>query len=114
MTRIGQVDHILLLLREQLRRAEAKRGERASSVTRREGATPPPLDRVKALAAMAALGEEEARRVVVRGLLADRLGDAVSNDPDFVHLVDQVIDAIGNTPEGAELLDRAMVQIRLT
>ncbi|HWU94986.1 MAG TPA: hypothetical protein VN029_05270 [Sphingomonas sp.] len=113
MTRVGNVDQVLLLLREQLQRAGRTRGVTAKSRAREaEASTARPLDRVRALAALDTLEEEDLRRAVVRGLLAEQFGEAVGNDPALIAIVDQVSRIIGETAEGRELMDRALAQLK--
>lgn len=113
MSQVGNVDQVLLLLREQLERANRGRGTAAKpKATRAQEATARPLDRVRALAALDTLDEDELRRAVVRGLLAEQFGDGVSNDAAMVRIAEEVSRIIGETPEGRELLQRAMNQLR--
>ncbi|MBQ1496678.1 hypothetical protein ACQKOH_08540 [Sphingomonas sp. NPDC092331] len=113
MTRIGNVDQVLLLLHEQLQRTSRNRGTaRQGRTSRAEAASARPLDRVRALAALDTLDEEELRRAMVRGLLAEQFGEAVGNDPALIAIVDQVSRMIGETPEGRQLMDRALAQLR--
>jgi hypothetical protein len=113
LTRVGNVDQVLLLLREQLERSSRGRGaERSARTTRSAAATAPPLERARALAALDGLPEEEVRRAVVRGLLLDAFGESMSNDPAFQSLVDDVLRIIADMPGGSELVDRALAQLR--
>ena len=113
MTRVGNVDQVLLLLREQLHRTGRGRGPAAKAKAGQvETRSARPLDRVRALAALETLDEEELRRAVVRGLLAEQFGEAVGNDPALIAIVDQVSRIIGDTPEGRELMDRALTQLK--
>lgn len=115
MTRVGNVDQVLLLLREQLQRSGRARGPAARARARQaEASSQRPLDRARALAALDTLGEEDRRRAVVRGLLAEQFGDAVGNDPALIAIVDQVSRIIGETPEGRELMDRAIAELKET
>lgn len=111
MTRIGNIDQVLLLLREQLQRAGRGKAARkeAGAVDR---SVRKPLDRIRALAALDTLGEDGLRHAVVRGLLTDQFGDGVSNDPAFATIVDDVFRIIGETPGGIELVDRAVAQLK--
>lgn len=113
MTRIGNVDQVLLLLREQLQRAGSNReADRSGKATRANAAAPRPIERARGLAALDALSEEEVRRAVLRGLLADALGEALASDPGFQAIVDEVFAIIAAMPEGGDLLDRAVAQLR--
>jgi hypothetical protein len=113
LTRVGNAEQVLLLLREQLERASRGRGtERSNKVERPLAATTTPLERARALAALDELAEEEVRRVVVRGLLVEAFGDAMSNDPAFQAVIDDVLRIITDMPGGPELIDRAVTQLR--
>ncbi|MBX9813386.1 MAG: hypothetical protein K2X76_01650 [Sphingomonas sp.] len=112
MTRISQADQILLMLREQLQRSEARRGGAPARAQRRGPPSPPPLERARALAALDALGEDERRRHVLHAVLSQRIGERVSNDPAFGHLVDRVLAIIMAEPDGPALIDRALAELR--
>lgn len=115
MTKVGNVDQVLLLLREQLQRSGRGRGTTAKArATQAEASSASPLDRVRALAVLDTLDEEELRRAVVRGLLAEQFGEAVGNDPALIAIVDQVSRIIDETPEGRALMDRALAQLKET
>ncbi len=112
MTRIGNVDQVLLLLQEQLQRTSRNRGTaRQGRTARAEVSSARPLDRVRALAALDTLDEEELRRAMVRGLLAEQFGEAVemiradrhcrSGEPDD-----------RRDARGRQLMDRALAQLR--
>lgn len=113
MTRVGNVDQVLLLLREQLQRSGKARGASAKAPSARaESSSARPLDRVRALAALDTLEEEDLRRAVVRGLLAEQFGEAVGNDPAMIAIVDQVSRIIGEAAEGRDLMERAIAQLK--
>lgn len=112
MTRIGNVDQVLLLLREQLQRAG--KGRQAARKSRSGPVTPRPLDRVRALAAMASLNDDELRRAVVRGILTEELGEAVGNDAALQAIVDDVVRIIEETHGGTELVARAIAQLKVS
>lgn len=113
MTRITNADQVLLLLREQLQRAGKKRETAARArMDRRNPVAARPLDRVRALAALDTLNEEELRRAVVRGILTDEFGEGVGNDAALQGIVDTVVRIIGDAPGGGDLLNRAVAQLR--
>jgi hypothetical protein len=113
MTRISNVDQVLLLLREQLQRAGAgRKTARKSRTGRADPAAARPLDRVRALAALDTLNEDEVRRALVRGMLTEEFGEGVGNDAALQQLVDDVVRIIGDTPGGSDLLDRAVAQLK--
>ena len=110
MTRIGNVDQVLLLLREQLQRAG--KGRQTARKSRSGPAAPRPLDRVRALAAIDSLSDDELRRAVVRGVLTEEFGEAVGNDAALQTIVDEVVRIIGETQGGSELISRAVAQLK--
>ncbi len=115
MTRISNVDQVLLLLREQLQRTTKNRETaRKSRAGRAEATAARPLDRVPALAALDTLNEEEVHRAVVRGILTEEFGEGVGNDAALQMIIDDVVRIIGDTPGGGDLLDRAVAQLRET
>ncbi|MEI9851962.1 MAG: hypothetical protein WDN24_15270 [Sphingomonas sp.] len=115
MTRIGTVDQVLLLLREQLQRAgRARPGARGEAPARLDRAAGRPLERVRALAALDALDPEEVRHAVVRGLLTEEFGDGIGNDAALQTMVDRVVRTIDETPGGRELIDRAVAELKGT
>jgi hypothetical protein len=111
MTRIGNVDQVLLLLREQLQRAGNRRGV-AGKVRAGRAEAQRPLDRVRALAALDTLDPDEAGRILVRGMLTEEFGEAVGNDAALQTIVTDVIRIIGDSPDGAELIRRAVAQLK--
>jgi hypothetical protein len=112
LTSIGNVDQVLLLLREQLARTGKDRRASGQKAVGRNDPVRRPLDRVRALAAMDSLAEEDLRRAVVRGLLTEEFGEGLSNDPALHAVTDRVIGIIRETPGGPELLQRAIVQLK--
>lgn len=110
MTRIGNVDQVLLLLREQLQRAG--KGRQAARKLRTGPVAPRPLDRVRALAAMESLNDDELRRALVRGILTEEFGEGVGNDAALQAIVDDVVRIIGDTQGGPDLIGRAIAQLK--
>jgi hypothetical protein len=108
MTRISAADQIVLLLREQLSRADRARGKPRA-------ATHPDLSpqaRLEALAAVDALPDREFRRALLRNLLAEQLGDRLASEPAFETVVGDVLRIIEDAPEGLALLERATALFR--
>lgn len=112
MTRVSQADQLLLLLRERLQRLDRGRAERKGGAAPARPATPKPLERLHAVAALDRLSEEETRRSLVRALLAQELGDGIANDPGFQKVADDVFRIISESEEGRALIDRAASQLR--
>lgn len=115
MTRVGNIDQVLLLLREQIRRAgKGRDASRKAGIGRTDKALARPLDRVRALATLETLGEDEVRRALVRGLLTEELGESVGNDAALQAIVDDVVRIIGEMPGGDDLMKRAIHQLKET
>jgi len=112
MTRVGNIEQVMMLLREQLQRSNLGRGPERKGAVRVGAATPRPLDRVRALAAFEDLPEDEMRRAVVRGILAEEFGDALGADAGFTPLIDEVAAAIEALPGGPELMAQAIAQLK--
>lgn len=108
MAEIGRANPVLLLLRERL---QGRQASAARSVAR--AAAPPlsPLERARAVAALAVLDPDGRRRLVVRALLAERLGEAVANDAAFQALGDRVLAMLDETLEGRALVEAAMAEL---
>lgn len=111
MTHIGTVDRILLLLREQLRRA-AEHGPHAAASTR-AGPAPEqrPLDRARTLALLDGIDPDQRRKLMVRTLLLQQFGETVGADPAFSGLVSRIADAVRDIPDGDALIDRAIREL---
>lgn len=105
MTRITAADQIVLLLREELRRAAAERRGRAATSQTKAPATS--RSRVAALAGLKSMAPDEFRRAVVRSLVAERLGEALANEPALEETVRRVSGMIEDSEEGRTLLDEA-------
>lgn len=112
MSRIGNVDQVLLLLREQLQRAGQTGGRNeVGKAAKQTKADQRPLDRARATAALQSIDPEERRRLVVRSLLAEEFGEQAAADPAFATIVDRVLGLVRDMPGGAELIDRALAQL---
>ena len=110
MTSIGPADQVLLLLRERLKAAE--RGKTKTSDGAARSAKTGPHERLVALAAIDDLPEDEFRRAMVRGLLAERLGEELVADPAFEAASIEIARIIEDTPETRTLLDRVASTLR--
>ncbi|WP_147414249.1 hypothetical protein [Sphingomonas gilva] len=102
------------LLRAQLERADkANRSKKKDAAGRTDEVRERPLDRVRSLASIDTMEEEDLRRAVVRGLLAERFGEAITNDAAFQGIAKDVTRMIEETPEGRALIDRAVASLRV-
>lgn len=112
MTRIGNVDQILLLLREQLQRTgEARVRARRAQAEAGDRAEQRPLDRARTLASLDAIDPEERRRLIVRTLLLEEFGEKAGADSAFASLVDRVLAMVRDIPDGGDLIDLAVRQL---
>lgn len=90
----------MLLLRERLERAQRSKPQaEAQAPSRRE--------RIEAMAAMRTLDERAFRKALVRGLLAQKLGEQLAGDPAFDQVVMGVLETLEDSPAGLELIARA-------
>lgn len=100
----------MLLLREQLKateRGKARKKDRAAP-----SAPTGSRERLAALAAIEDLPNRDFRRAMVRGLLAERLGEELVADPAFEAAALEIARIIEESPETAALLDRAAAVLR--
>lgn len=113
MTRINNVDHVLLLLRERLQRLDGKsksRTEGAASTARPDAGTPRSLS--DALDRIRALDPDEAGRSLVMAVLTERLGEEMVNDASFQIVVAKVNDILAVDPQLSDLLRSSVEGIR--
>jgi len=108
MAEVGRADPVLLLLRERL---QGRQAPTARSAARAAAALLSPLERARAVAALAVLDSEGRRRLVVRALLAERLGEAVANDAAFQAVGERVLAMLDETPEGRALIEAALAEL---
>ncbi len=110
MTRISNVDQMLMLLRQQLQRMDrpdrARRGAKTakSGTSQRQAAA----QRIEALAQAGDLSEEEFSRALVGALLVDEFGEAAANDHRFQKLTDEVHRILASDPKARGLLADAV------
>lgn len=105
MTRIGATEQILVLLRARLE-------QRARTMRKAPAELPDTKARLQALAGVRDLPDRSFRRALVRGLLADRIGEALAGDPAFDQVVREVLDLVESNPETAALLEEAGAALR--
>lgn len=108
MAEVGRADPVLLLLRERLQ------GRREAAVRSPARAAAPllsPLERARAMAALGLLDRESRRGMLVRALLAERLGEAVANDAAFEAVGERVLVMLDETPEGRALVEAALGEL---
>lgn len=108
MTRISASDHIMILLRQKLERAATlKKGGKPQKVGGKTADDGSNIHRVRALAQMDALSDEDVERSMIQGLLIEEFGEGLVNDPKFQQLVSRVVDLLANDDAGKALLGAA-------
>lgn len=108
MTRISASDHIVILLRQKLERAATlKKGDKARKVAGAGQEDGSNIHRVRALAQMASLSDEDIERSMIQGLLVEELGEALVNDPKFQQIVSRIVELLGNDEAAKALLAAA-------
>ena len=105
VTQIGPADQVLLLLREQLKAAERGKPKKTERSAKTAGRAP--RERLAALAAIEDLPERDFRRAMVRGLLAERLGEELVADPAFEAAAIEICADHRGFARNQKLLDRA-------
>jgi hypothetical protein len=114
MTRISNVDHVMLLLRQQLQRmSKTERQRRSGNVSsttseRRE----PALGRIEEITRADELSDDDLARTLVGALLVDEFGEAVANDPKFHTLVGEVHRIIASDADSKALLQDALKEVK--
>jgi hypothetical protein len=113
MTRISNVDQVLMLLRQQLDRlgksgrARKSGSAGASAPQRRQSAA----GRIEAVMRTDDLSEEDLGRTLVAALLVDEFGEGAANDHKFRKLADEVYRIVASDSEAKRLLTDALKEI---
>jgi hypothetical protein len=112
MTRVTNVDHILLLLQAQLERMERqKRMAEATKPRTARGGAQDSLAHVRALAGADGHADSDIERALVAALLTQEFGAETASDAGFQVIVERVAKAIAADDEGASLLRRAALSL---
>jgi len=113
MTRITNVDQVMLLLQSRLqskKKTDKKHGE-GNRVEKKE-LHQPPLSRVKNIVKDGVLSEEDIHKALVRGLLTQEFGSSIANDPAFHRIIEDVMGVIRKDESSKKLLQQAMRQLQ--
>ena len=116
MTRISNVDQVLIVLRQQLQLLgkSGRSGKSAQSgvagTERRKSAA----GRIEAVMRADDLSEEDLGRTLVAALLVDEFGEGAANDPKFRMLADEVYRIIASDTQAKRLLGEALNEIGQT
>ncbi|HTN14544.1 MAG TPA: hypothetical protein VL094_07035 [Sphingomonadaceae bacterium] len=114
MTRISNVDQVLMLLRQQLQRLDKSTRNRKGAAASAAGTQrrPPAAGRVEAVLRTDDLSDEDLARTLVSALLVDEFGEAAANDPAFQHMAAEVHRIITADPQAGKLLADALKGVR--
>ncbi|MFA5711919.1 hypothetical protein [Mycolicibacterium sp.] len=108
MTRVSNIDHIVILLRQKLleRSRTSARGS-ASSATRSQEALG-----AQAVTALDTLDDRQLRRAVIQDVLAEQFGRSLTNDAEFQQIVERVTSALEEDRDAARLFSRVTAELR--
>ena len=114
MTRIGNVDHVLMLLQQQLQKLNStdKRQQVRRTDTSSKAQSTTSMQRVASLSAKNSLSDEQIERALLRALLVDELGEAMGEDYRFDRVVSEVYRIICDDEKTRKLLQDALEQAR--
>lgn len=110
MTRVGNVDHVLMLLQQQLHKLQStEKGSRNRRAKRTDNAeAQSSLRRLAAISATNEFSDEEFERALIRALLVDELGTEIADDHRFDRIAAEVFRQISSEPKTHSLLRNAV------
>lgn len=112
MTSPVRIDQAVLLLRDRLRRLNAKEGSApASQSGKARAGHADPLVPLRQLVRQGRIGKEELRKAFVRTLLGEALGEELLNSLEFQSISDQVLNILENSEAGRELIEAALAEL---
>lgn len=112
MTRIGNTEQVMALVRNQLQRmARREKADKTQKSRQPEARTLTPRERVQALSAIKDLTDEDFTQNFVRALLGEEFGDGITASPGFQLVVERTAKAMRADPEIAALLKRVRNQL---
>ncbi|WP_371395844.1 hypothetical protein [Fretibacter rubidus] len=113
MTRITSTDQVMLLIQAQLQKKKKteKKKTTGPSVSKKE-AKPRPLSRFRSMLDQDALPENEVHRALITGVLTEKFGASLANDPSFQGVIDNVLKVISDDSDGKALLEKAMSELQ--
>ena len=114
MTKIGNVDQVMLLLQQQLqklnsapRKASSQKAGKAGEAVARTS-----LRRLSSIAPGEGLSDDDFSRALIRALLVDELGDALAEDHRFDRMAAEIHRLLSSDDKTAALLVDAARQAR--
>lgn len=109
MTRITNVDQVLVLLRSHLDRTERSKRARKTGPVRKVRRSP--IQRVSELAASDHASEEDIHRALISGILTEELGAGFANDARFQDLVSDIMRTLTADEKSRALLRTAVSKL---
>lgn len=105
MTRVGNTEQIMALVRNQLQRmSKREKSTKTQQVRKTENKPLNQRERVQALAAIEDLSSEDFSQGFVRALLSEEFGPEVSHSPAFQQVVEKTAAAMEADPQIASLI----------
>lgn len=112
MTRITSNLDLVRLVQQQLNKvARAKRNRTSKVKSGSNSSQPQGLAAVQKLAEVGSYSDDELKRALVQGLLAEEFGEGLINDSQFQQVVDKVTKLISQNPETDALLRDSISQL---
>lgn len=112
MTRVGNTEQVMALVRNQLQRmSKRERSEKTQKARQPEARTLNQRERVQALSAIKDLSDEDFTQSFVRALLSEEFGETVSHSPGFQQVVEKTAQALRQQPEIVALLKQVRGQL---
>jgi hypothetical protein len=112
LTRITQTDQILLLLQATLAKAQkTARSARPGDTAALRQTEVSGLNRLRALAGVESLSDDDIEQALVSAILADAFGPGAANDAGFQQTVRDVTALIRQHPKASALLNQAMNEV---
>lgn len=113
MTRITNVNQVMLLLQSQLQSKKKAGKKRPHGSVAKKEVQQSPLSLVKSVIQEEDLPEKDIHRALIRGLLTEEFGASVANDPAFHSIIEDVLEMIHNDENSKRILHQAMNQLRI-
>lgn len=109
MTRVGNVDQLVLLLRERLLE-RAKAGASSKTAAQRTASREPSA--IQAMAALEGIDDGTLRRAFIQDVLAEHFGRHLINDANFQQVVDRVTSALSADPAASAMFEQITAALR--
>lgn len=108
MTRVSNIDHLVVLLRQRLVERTAAKG-RAANASQQAA---PSASALEALLSLEDVEDRQLRRAFIQDVLAERLGRHLLNEAKFQQIVERVTEALERDAQSGELLENVVSSLR--